>query len=317
MLSAGLKTFFAAALGAATLAAPAAQAGTGGTSAPNGGSSSPASGTSSGGTSTGGARPGSATPTQPSSPPRSGTTTAPRKAPTLTAFSLSSTRLYAYGSPVRVTFRIDGRMKSLPVTLRVLSGSQVVRSVPLGTLATGMTQTYALAPDATLPAGALALRISAKGLRRGPHASGSEQVTYATHRFPLVGAFTYGDGFGVDRPGHMHQGVDLLAAQGTPIVAPRGGTVTQVAYQSGGAGYYVVVSGSGEDYDYVFMHLVKGSTRVRTGQVVRTGQRLGDVGSTGASSGAHLHFEVWQGTWQAGGHPVDPLPLLKRWRAQA
>jgi murein DD-endopeptidase MepM/ murein hydrolase activator NlpD len=112
----------------------------------------------------------------------------------------------------------------------------------------------------------------------------------------------------------MHQGQDLLAKQGTPVVAPRGGTVTQVAYQAGGAGNYVVVSGSGENLDYVFMHLADGTTRVRLGQVVRTAQRIGDVGSTGASSAPHLHFEIWQGSWQGGGKAIDPLAYLKSWR---
>ena len=46
---------------------------------------------------------------------------------------------------------------------------------------------------------------------------------------------------------------------------------------------------------------------------MRTGQRIADVGSTGESSGPHLHFEVWVGGWYAGGHPIDPLPLLEAW----
>jgi murein DD-endopeptidase MepM/ murein hydrolase activator NlpD len=111
----------------------------------------------------------------------------------------------------------------------------------------------------------------------------------------------------------MHQGVDLLAPRGTPVVAPRGGTVTQVAYQRNGAGHYVVLSGAGEQLDYVFMHMIKGSTRVREGQVVKMGQRIGDLGSTGASSGPHLHFEIWQGAWADGGRAVNPARYLKSW----
>jgi murein DD-endopeptidase MepM/ murein hydrolase activator NlpD len=214
---------------------------------------------------------------------------------------------------VRVSLQIDSRDRTIPVTLRVTSAGRLVKAIPLGTLPTGAIQTYALAPDLAFPEGPLELRVSAKGLRRGPHASAATGIDFRGHRLPLAGPFTYGDPFGVTRPGHKHQGQDLLAPQGTPIVAPRGGTITQVAYQAGGAGYYVVLSGAGEDFDYAFMHMVKGSVRVRVGQPVVTGQRLGDVGSTGASSGPHLHFEVWQGAWQAGGHPVDPLPFLKSW----
>jgi murein DD-endopeptidase MepM/ murein hydrolase activator NlpD len=134
------------------------------------------------------------------------------------------------------------------------------------------------------------------------------------HRFPVAGPFDWGGPdarFGAKRKGHRHQGQDLPAAAGTPVVAPYRGVVTAVQYQARGAGHYVVVHS--EDYDYVFMHLRSGSTVVREGQRVRTGQRIGDVGSTGESSGPHLHFEVWLGAWYAGGHPIDPLPLLEAW----
>src|SRR4051794_34826674 len=136
-----------------------------------------------------------------------------------------------------------------------------------------------------------------------------------THRLPVAGAFTWPgpDGlFGAKRSGHVHQGVDLMAAAGTPVVAPYTGTVTFVDYQPKGAGYYVVVHSS--DYDYVFMHLTAGSTRVVKGQKLATGARIGDVGATGDAEGNHLHFEVWKGPWQQGGAPIDPLPLLKSWR---
>jgi murein DD-endopeptidase MepM/ murein hydrolase activator NlpD len=138
-----------------------------------------------------------------------------------------------------------------------------------------------------------------------------------THRFPLTGPFTWpgpGGEFGAGRAGHIHQGFDLLAPEGTPIVAPHAGTITFVEYQPAGAGYYVVLH---SDYDYAFMHLAAGSTRVTVGQTVAMGQRIGDVGATGDAQGSHLHFEVWQGAWQQGGTPIDPKPLLKRWLAAA
>jgi murein DD-endopeptidase MepM/ murein hydrolase activator NlpD len=134
------------------------------------------------------------------------------------------------------------------------------------------------------------------------------------HRFPIAGAFDWGGPdarFGAKRKGHRHQGQDLAAAAGTPVVAPYRGVVGAVEYQARGAGHYVVIHS--DDYDYVFMHLRTGSTVVEQGDRVRAGQRVGDVGSTGESSGPHLHFEVWVGAWYAGGHPIDPLPLLEAW----
>jgi murein DD-endopeptidase MepM/ murein hydrolase activator NlpD len=140
--------------------------------------------------------------------------------------------------------------------------------------------------------------------------------TSSGHRFPIAGSFDWGGRdarFGAKRKGHRHQGQDLTAAAGTPVVAPHAGVVEAVDYQARGAGNYVVLESEGEDYDYVFMHLRTRSIAVVVGQRVRTGQRIGEVGSTGESSGPHLHFEIWVGGWYVGGHPIDPLPLLKAW----
>jgi murein DD-endopeptidase MepM/ murein hydrolase activator NlpD len=63
------------------------------------------------------------------------------------------------------------------------------------------------------------------------------------------------------------------------------------------------------------MHMQTGSVAVRQGQRVRIGQLIGRVGSTGHSTGPHLHFEIWVGGWFGRGHPIDPLPLLRRWDA--
>lgn len=137
------------------------------------------------------------------------------------------------------------------------------------------------------------------------------------YHFPVAGRFSYGgDGarFGSGRSGHTHQGQDLVADAGTPVVAPYAGKISHVAHQAGGAGYYVVMSAD-DSRDYVFMHLLKNSTAVKLGDRVKAGQQLGLVGSTGASTGPHLHFEVWTGgPWQFGGRPIDPLPLLKSWQ---
>jgi murein DD-endopeptidase MepM/ murein hydrolase activator NlpD len=144
----------------------------------------------------------------------------------------------------------------------------------------------------------------------------SDSGSGSGHRFPIAGSFAWGGRdarFGARRKGHRHQGQDLPAALGTRIVSPHAGVVEAVDYQAGAAGNYVVIDSDGEDYDFAFMHLRTGSVRVVVGQHVRAGERIGDVGSTGESSGPHLHFEVWVGGWYVGGHPIDPLRLLRSW----
>jgi murein DD-endopeptidase MepM/ murein hydrolase activator NlpD len=245
--------------------------------------------------------------------------------PLLTAFTLRRSRLFLHGRPARVGFRIEGRSRSVRVRLSILRASdrRRVATISLGQRRTGVSHSVPLTgtESGVLPEGRYLVRISARdrrgrGLRRAASASSVRRLTFGHHRFPLAGPFSWGgaDGrFGAPRRGHRHQGQDLAAAEGTKIVAPAGGLVEAVRYQAAGAGHYVVLDGAGEDRDYVFMHMRTGSIVVREGQRVRTGQLLGEVGNTGRSFGAHLHFEVWVGGWYAGGHPIDPLPLLRRW----
>ena len=111
----------------------------------------------------------------------------------------------------------------------------------------------------------------------------------------------------------MHQGHDISAARDTPVVAPFAGVIDWVRFQRSGAGHYVVLDAD-DDRDYVFMHLRRGSIAVVAGQRVAAGDQIGQVGNSGASVGAHLHFEVWTGGWfEKGGEPVEPLPLLLDW----
>jgi murein DD-endopeptidase MepM/ murein hydrolase activator NlpD len=136
------------------------------------------------------------------------------------------------------------------------------------------------------------------------------------HVFPVAGTYSLGGDearFGARRGGHTHQGQDISAARGTPVVAPYAGTIAWVRYQRAGAGHYVVLRAD-DERDYVFMHLRRGSIPVVAAQRVAAGDQIGEVGKTGRSFGAHLHFEVWVGGWyEKGGEPVDPLPLLEDW----
>ena len=137
------------------------------------------------------------------------------------------------------------------------------------------------------------------------------------HIFPVRGRHTYGSGqaaFGAQRSGHIHQGHDVFARCGTPMVAARGGVVKLNKFERS-AGNYIVIDGEGTDTDYVYMHLREPSP-VAKGARVLTGQAIGDVGDTGDARGCHLHFELWSGPgWYTGGAPIDPLPSLKLWDA--
>ncbi len=249
-----------------------------------------------------------------------------RRRPVLSKLGLSGRSLFALGRPIRVSFAIRDRSPSVRVSLsfiRVGAGKPVYR-VSLGRLTTRKTHVFRWrgTENATkLTPGRYRVRISAldnagNTLRRQGLVAKAGTIEYRDHRFPVAGPHSFGGSdarFGAERTGHTHAGQDIAAAEGTPIVAPRGGTISWVGYQAEGAGHYVVLDADGEPYDYAFMHLQSGSTKVRKGQRVATGQRLGNVGNTGRSFGAHLHFEMWRGAWYAGGTAIDPLPSLRAW----
>jgi murein DD-endopeptidase MepM/ murein hydrolase activator NlpD len=132
--------------------------------------------------------------------------------------------------------------------------------------------------------------------------------------FPVAGWHIYGDGIGAKRKGHTHEGQDIIAAQGTPVVAPLAGTIAYVDYQAHGAGYYVVEHAA-DGRDFFFAHCQKGSVGVVPGEPVSAGQGLCLVGHSGDAKGAHLHFEIWVGGWRVDAHShfIDPLPDLKAW----
>ena len=93
----------------------------------------------------------------------------------------------------------------------------------------------------------------------------------------------------------MHNGIDMACPQGTPIYATRAGTVTTASYQAGGAGYYVSIN-HGDGFSSIYMHMT--NYVVSSGQSVAAGQLIGYVGSTGVSTGPHLHFGVsYAGTY--------------------
>lgn len=113
---------------------------------------------------------------------------------------------------------------------------------------------------------------------------------FGYRKSPTAGASTY------------HKGVDMACPSGTPIYATRAGTVTVASYQAGGAGYYVSIN-HGDGFASIYMHMTR--YVVSKGQSVTQGQLIGYVGSTGISTGPHLHFGV-----SYGGTYVNPMAYL-------
>ena len=124
----------------------------------------------------------------------------------------------------------------------------------------------------------------------------NENIQFAGGQFkwPCPGYYYISSGYGY-RWGRLHKGVDIAGSNiyGKPIIAAADGVVSLVDYNSGGYGYYVMVNHgnkSGNNYVTLYAHMSKQAAYV--GQKVKAGDTIGYVGSTGRSTGPHLHFEI-------------------------
>jgi len=116
--------------------------------------------------------------------------------------------------------------------------------------------------------------------------------------WPASGIVTSGFGW---RWGRMHEGIDIAAPTGTPISAAASGTVIYAGWMGGYGNLVVIDHGGGLATAYGH----QSSIAVSSGTQVSQGQTIGYVGSTGHSTGPHLHFEV-----RVNGSPVDPMGYL-------
>ena len=160
-----------------------------------------------------------------------------------------------------------------------------------------------------------ALVLFAPGVAQGMVDVGNVEAPAPVRVFPITGPHdlerTSTNGFG---GGRGHDGQDMFAKCGTPVVASQGGKVREAGFHPAG-GNYIVLTEEHTGLDAVYMHLAN-RPRLRTNEKVETDDRIGSVGDTGNAWGCHLHFELWTAPgWWAGGRPFDPLPRLKRWDA--
>jgi murein DD-endopeptidase MepM/ murein hydrolase activator NlpD len=140
----------------------------------------------------------------------------------------------------------------------------------------------------------------AAGIAGGGDHSGSAGM----FSWPVTGTITSPFGWRSNPFGgapEFHQGLDIAAPTGTTVTAAAGGTVIMAQWYGGYGNYILIDHGGG--YSTGYGHL--SAIYVSTGQSVQRGQAIGAVGSTGQSTGPHLHFEV-----RIAGKPVDPAPRL-------
>ncbi len=124
---------------------------------------------------------------------------------------------------------------------------------------------------------------------------------------PVNGAVSFTDTWGAPRSGgRSHQGVDMIAARGTPLVALESATVQRIG--NGGLGGKTVWLRAGSGDTYYYAHLDGWASGLRVGQSLEVGELLGYVGNTGNAvyTIPHLHFEYHPG----GGGAVNPYPLV-------
>lgn len=137
-----------------------------------------------------------------------------------------------------------------------------------------------------LPPGA----ISSKGWARPSAGYISSSFGFRTH--PIYNTVMF------------HAGTDLAAGCGVPIYAARGGEVVYVGWNGGYGNFILINHGDGITTGYA--HIANGKSFVRFGEQVSTGTHIANVGSTGGSTGCHLHFEV-----RDGGKAINPVPFMK------
>ena len=132
--------------------------------------------------------------------------------------------------------------------------------------------------------------------------------------FPVRGRHDFGstvNGFG---GGRGHQGQDVFAACGTPVVAARAGTVVE-AETGGNEGNYVVLKAADGPHQ-AYLHLLRPGS-VSKGDRVAAGERIGKVGDSGNADGCHLHFELWTAPDRfTGSSAMNPRPALDRWASE-
>ena len=214
--------------------------------------------------------------------------------------------------PIETTFSFSGSDRA-DVTVRIAGREKTVRTIGLKRLEPGsdhvvtwdgLTDSGRAAPD-----GKYRVRVGPAGGELGF----AGRIVLRGHRYPVAAPHGFRGSigrFGAPRSGNrVHQGFDVLARCGAPLVAARGGIVIRNSFEGALDGHFMIIKGRRENRTYRYSHLPS-SSPLAVGDRVRTGDPVGVVGKSGnaVSVGCHLHFEVKQGR-----RFLDPEPALRAW----
>ena len=129
--------------------------------------------------------------------------------------------------------------------------------------------------------------------------------------FPVDGGYSFVDDWHAPRKGHLHMGIDIAAAKGTPVVAVMDGHISSMDHAGAGGIELFLTTARGDSF--LYCHFSRYAQGLHVGQEVQAGQVIAYVGATGDATGPHLHFEIRPG----GGAAINPYPYLQAWRAAA
>ena len=228
----------------------------------------------------------------------------------------ASGAIFALGKrPAMFRFRATGDVAGETLEAVRSEDGSVVRTWPLaiGPDGTGEIRWDGTVEGVPQPTGQYEFRVVGDDVARvSADSASTTRFTLLDHVFPIRGKHDLGksatSNFG---GGRGHQGQDMFADCGTPLVAVTGGKVLFAGTQSRAGNYVVLQRADGQSYAYMHM---RRPALVKKGDRIYAGQPIGEVGATGRASGCHLHFELWTAPgWYTGGKAVDPLPELTRW----
>lgn len=258
-----------------------------------------------------------------------GETTTTSEAPTAsTSSTTTSSSTTSSTSPTTTSTSTTSTTTAAPVTTTTTTAvlttegrAAIVETAPaaepvLAPVTTAIDHAPRVSPPALVTVAGPRSTVDVLELLR-PRGATPRLVAQILSPFPVAGPAHYSDDWGAPRHGppvHSHEGTDIFAEKGTPVVASGDGVVSRMTTSGRLGGTSLRLTAANGTYFY-YAHLDRFAAGLADGDRVRSGDVLGFVGQTGnaVSTPPHLHFEVHP----LGGAAVPPVPYLDRWLSEA